>query len=116
MTGAELVRKLVAIAIFGGLSFATGAHAEFGDYGEGGWGISNSTLQDLLEADMMNRSIRTVLETSGIDKGTSSRPKTRSPLDVKWQLSVSGRYARCGHPEASKPVSVKRVCAAENPD
>ncbi len=88
-------RRLVQAAILTGMVATAPAHAEFGDYGEGGWGISSSTLQDMIQADMMNRSLRAVQDAAGISGPSKSKSKPsppRSPLDVRTALNAGGRY------------------------
>ena len=77
---------------------ATPANAQ--GYGSADWGISSSTLSDMIQVDMLNRSLGALQDATGIsDHGSASKTKSKAtpvpkknPLDVAWSLSVSGKY------------------------
>ncbi len=94
--GAQCYRWRAGIGalLLGMIVVPSAAHAAFGDYGEGGWGISSSTLQDMIQADMMNRSLRALQDSVRPGSGKAAKPKSPplSPLDVRSAMSVTGKY------------------------
>lgn len=86
---------LVMLAVL--VSFApTPALAQ--GYGEADWGISSSTLSDMIQADIINRNLEILQDAAGISgddssggkQGKTSPAPKKNPLDVRWSLSVSG--------------------------
>lgn len=92
LVGNSASLRLSAVALMAA-ALSAPAHADFGDYGQGGWGISSSTLQDMIQADMMNRSLRSLQDSvNGPSKKAGPKAPPRSPLDVSSGLNSTRKY------------------------